>query len=452
MDTIESVIEQATALLASAAGVSELDDSRLVGMLTLAEELGRQADRIRVAVAAEVGERSRHELGSDGLSWRFGQRRPGHLIEQLTLVSAAEAAKRMRLGATVTTRRALDGHPLPPLFARVAEAFAAGKLGVEAAAQITRELGKTSGRCAPDDILHAEAVLVEGALTESADLVGMNARVWRDALDADGAEPRDEELRKRAHFHLGRERNGMTPFGGEADPVNAAKLRAMLNAYAVPGAKPCFVDDSGGSPEDPSQDDSAFEDGRTAGQRNLDVLMGVITAGMAADDSVARSRVTIVATVRAEDYESTRGVGWLDGVVEPVSSASVRELGCDADIRVLEFGPRGEVLSLGRTRRLFSPAQRIALAVRDGGCIWPQCTAPPAWCDAHHVEWWKPGGMTDVRNGALLCPAHHHLLHDSDFTLRMEHGVPRLTPPRRLDPSGRGWQVGLSRVLAPLRR
>jgi len=180
--------------------------------------------------------------------------------------------------------------------------------------------------------------------------------------------------------------------------------------------------------------------------------MGVVTAGMAADNTLSRSRATIVATVRAEDYDSGRGVGWLDGVDEPVSSASIRELGCDADIRVVGFGSHREVLSLGRTKRLFSRTQRIALAARDGGCIWPQCTAPPAWCDAHHVKWWKPGGVTDVSNGVLLCRSHHHLLHHSDFTLQMEHGVPRLKPPRRLDPSGRGWQVGRSRVSAPLRR
>lgn len=431
-------------------GVSELHDDRLVDVLALAEQLGRQADRIRVVVAAEVAERSRRELGSDGLSWRFGQRRPGHLIEQLTRISAAEAARRMRLGAAVMPRRALDGHALPPLFARVAESFAAGWIGVEAATQITRQLERVSARCAPDDILHAETVLVEGALFESADLVAMSARVWRDALDADGAGPREEELRRRAHFHLGRERNGMTPFGGEADPVSAAKLRAMLNAYTAPGSKPAFVDEFAAASGDTA--DPVFDDQRTPGQRNLDILMGVIGAGMNADDTIPRARATVVATVRAEDYESGRGVGWLDGVVEPVSSATVREFGCDADIRLLTLRHHGEVLSLGRTRRLFSPAQRLALAVRDGGCIWPQCTAPPSWCDAHHVEWWQYGGATDVSNGALLCPAHHHLLHNNDFELRMEHGTPRLIPPRRLGLLKAEWRGGRSRIVAPLRR
>src|SRR6185312_17407762 len=131
----------------------------------------------------------------------------------------------------------------------------------------------------------------------------------------------------------------------------------------------------------------------------------------------------------------------------PVSSATVREFGCDADIRLLTLRHHGEVLSLGRTRRLFSPAQRLALAVRDGGCIWPQCTAPPSWCDAHHVEWWQYGGATDVSSGALLCPAHHHLLHNNDFELRMEHGTPRLIPPRRLGLLKAEWRGGRSRIV-----
>ncbi len=118
-------------------------------------------------------------------------------------------------------------------------------------------------------------MLVESALIESTDLVGMNARVWRDALDADGAQPREEELRRRAHFHIGRERNGMMSFGGEADPINAAKLRSMPNAYTAPGSKPAFIEDPGGTASDTFKDqnfgDRAFDDQRTPGQRNPDI-------------------------------------------------------------------------------------------------------------------------------------------------------------------------------------
>jgi hypothetical protein len=118
----------------------------------------------------------------------------------------------------------------------------------------------------------------------------------------------------------------------------------------------------------------------------------------------------------------------------------------------MRLGHHGEILSLGLSRRLFTPTQRLALIVRDGGCVWPNCGAPPAWCDAHHAIPWSKGGPTDVSNGVLLCPAHHHLLHNSDFTLVMRHGIPHLIPPRRLNPTGREWRVGRSRITTVLKR
>jgi hypothetical protein len=209
-------------------------------------------------------------------------------------------------------------------------------------------------------------------------------------------------------------------------------------------------------PDDDSLPESRTLDSRTAGQRNYDILLGVITAGMTADQTTPKSKTTMVLTMRADDYSSGTGIAWLSGVQEPISANHAQELSCDADIRLMRLGEHGEILSLGlclgRTRRLFTPTQRLALTVRDGGCIWPHCTAPPAWCDAHHAIPWSRGGPTDVSNGVLLCPAHHQMLHNSDFKLTMHHGIPHLTPPRRLNPTGKQWRVGRSRITTVLKR
>jgi len=50
-----------------------------------------------------------------------------------------------------------------------------------------------------------------------------------------------------------------------------------------------------------------------------------------------------------------------------------------------------------------SPAQRKALIVRDGGCIFPGCDRPASWCDAHHIIHWLDSGPTDLWNLCLLC-------------------------------------------------
>ena len=65
-------------------------------------------------------------------------------------------------------------------------------------------------------------------------------------------------------------------------------------------------------------------------------------------------------------------------------------------------------IDLGRAKRLFTPAQRKALLIRDQTCRAEGCDIPGTWCDAHHLDPWHTGGPTDLDNGVLLCSHHHH--------------------------------------------
>ncbi|TQK30092.1 HNH endonuclease signature motif containing protein [Arthrobacter sp. SLBN-53] len=109
----------------------------------------------------------------------------------------------------------------------------------------------------------------------------------------------------------------------------------------------------------------------------------------------------------------------------PVSAATAELIGCDATLTSVIVDHAGVPLDVGRAQRLFTPAIRKALAVRDGGCAHPGCGRPVSWCDAHHIQPWSAGGTTSVDNGVLLCRLHHSLIH---------HG---------------GWQVYLGRDRHP---
>ncbi len=78
-----------------------------------------------------------------------------------------------------------------------------------------------------------------------------------------------------------------------------------------------------------------------------------------------------------------------------------------------------EPLHLGRKSRDPSVAQRRALLVRDGGCRFPTCTQR-IWVDAHHVQTWEHGGLTDIDNLVLLCRIHHRAIHRRGY--RVEAG------------------------------
>jgi Domain of unknown function (DUF222)/HNH endonuclease len=75
-------------------------------------------------------------------------------------------------------------------------------------------------------------------------------------------------------------------------------------------------------------------------------------------------------------------------------------------------GAPSQPLDVGRSSRVISPAQRSALAVRDGGCVVPDCDRPLAWCEGHHLVHWAEGGPTDLANLALVCRAHHRAVHE----------------------------------------
>ncbi len=153
-----------------------------------------------------------------------------------------------------------------------------------------------------------------------------------------------------------------------------------------------------------------------------------------------------MAVVTLDDLENCKGVAWLDDADEPISAASLRQMVCDSGYRRILLGRNGKIIGRSPLERFFSTTQRRQLAVRDGGCVWPQCTAPPSWCEAHHVVEWNHGGATVLDNGVLLCPAHHHMLHNSDFTMKMVDGRPMLLAPPWLDPDQEWRMLGRQRA------
>jgi hypothetical protein len=98
-------------------------------------------------------------------------------------------------------------------------------------------------------------------------------------------------------------------------------------------------------------------------------------------------------------------------------------------------GAPSELLDVGRTTRVVSATQRRALAVRDGGCVFPGCDRPLAWCDAHHLRHWVYGGATDLANLVLLCRAHHRAVHEGGWRIhRRADGALAAAPPHRRRP------------------
>ena len=90
----------------------------------------------------------------------------------------------------------------------------------------------------------------------------------------------------------------------------------------------------------------------------------------------------------------------------PVLREILEALTPDTELAGIVFDGAGRPLWLGRNQRLGNAAQRLAIAVRDGGC-W----APMQRCEPHHIrEWHRDGGRTDVDNLVAVCRRHHRWL------------------------------------------
>jgi hypothetical protein len=122
-----------------------------------------------------------------------------------------------------------------------------------------------------------------------------------------------------------------------------------------------------------------------------------------------------------------------------ISAEAARRLACDAGILPAVLDGRGQVLDLGRQRRLFTGPVRRALVLRDRGCAFPGCDRPPRWCDGHHILHWADGGVTDLTNSVLLCGFHHRAVHHTDWRVRINQadGLPEFLAPVLLDPAQR---------------
>lgn len=149
---------------------------------------------------------------------------------------------------------------------------------------------------------------------------------------------------------------------------------------------------------------------------------------------VAGQRPHVVVTVDLKSLEGRLGrrCELLD--VGPITPETALRLACDAGVsRVLTRGG-SEPLDVGRRTPVVAAGLRRAVVVRDGGCRFPGCGRPQAWCDAHHVTHWADGGETALGNLVLLCRPHHRAVHE-DFSVEMIDGTPVFSRPdgTRLD-------------------
>jgi hypothetical protein len=152
-------------------------------------------------------------------------------------------------------------------------------------------------------------------------------------------------------------------------------------------------------------------------------------------------RIIITQQAMTATAQGVAVAGVLDDCTTLPGWAATRHA-CDTGTSPCLLDTDGNPLDLGREARLFTPKQKLALAIRDGGCRWPGCDRPAHYCEAHHIDTWATGGTTDINRGILLCRFHHMHLHHGrwritrdgtrDFVLHPPGGAPPIVLTTRL--------------------
>jgi hypothetical protein len=233
------------------------------------------------------------------------------------------------------------------------------------------------------------------------------------------------------HLNLFSQGDGRVRVSGILDREAAAIVSAALDPLCNPSRAARTWRDV----IDDLDSDPITMDQRSYEQRRADAFVEVcklaLNTGDLPENGGHRPQITV--TVSYEQLRDQVGAASLD-TGERLTATAVRRLACDAQILPAVLGGEGQVLDVGRTRRLVTGSLRSALTLRDRGCAFPSCERQPRWTDGHHIQSWLDGGSTSLNNSVLLCGPHHRLIHTSDWQVRLgSDGFPDFIPPEHVD-------------------
>ncbi|MCY7404078.1 MAG: HNH endonuclease [Cryobacterium sp.] len=478
MNNVALELTQAAAAVAalggSSAEFSRLSDAQVLAARGPIADLLRLSNTAAALLAGTIAERSRPQWGQSGLAARQGFGNPTLMVQHATGLSRIDAGRLLAVGVlmsdTETAERlaaerlaadaARDAAPLspaPPVAplpvvlpvvlpvpwqAPIVHAVADGRVSPGVADALLRGLGTLDQAITAEKLAAALRVLLATAPGMNTEQAYKRARRLRDDLDAAGVLAREKQARDDTSWSLWRRADGMVTLHALLPPEQGELWLATYDALTSPrrgGVR--FVD-----PERAAWAQSVKDDPRTLDQIAADSFTQLLTLGADADPNTLfggrRPSVRVIVTEHNRPTIPSGGsssgksaFGYLEGNPAPVSGETIDRHLCGSGYLGILFDHTGQPLNIGRDQRLFTTAQRHALAVRDGGCRWPSCDQPPSWTETHHIEnWLTDHGLTNIDHAILLCAPHHLLLHNRGWKVLHKASQYWLQPPAEIDP------------------
>ncbi|MDZ4267987.1 MAG: DUF222 domain-containing protein [Mycobacterium sp.] len=413
----------------AACEIDLLTRSELVDALDELETLWCQLPSVRQRLLARLQvEATPQQMGAK--SWK-------EVLSVRWRISTGEAHRRLTDAAVLAPRQAVTGPSLPPALAATAVAQAHGLITGEHVEVIRKTMAKLPGFVDVPTRERIELDLVRTAVGNGPKELKDTADLTLFLLDQDGPEPDDTERARKRGVSMGKQRDdAMTDLVATLTPEARAVWEVIFAKYAAPGM--CNPDDpepcTSGTPSQAQIDN----DHRSLAQRQHDAIVAVGRIALMSGElgHLNGLPVSVIIRTTLQDLESRAGVGVTGGgTVVPI--ADVIRMAGHANHHLAVFDPAtGSALELFRAKRTATPAQRIMLIARDGGCTKPGCTVGAYGCQAHHVTAdWADGGNTNVDELGLACgPDNRSVDTDGGWATRMnERCEVEWIPPPQLD-------------------
>ena len=411
LHAIVAVVSDIRALLKGVAGVNPTfmsTDDKAAALTELVRVEGQLAE-LRMRVLADAGDLADATGAQDAAAWLAHQTR--------TRFSAARA--------DLALAHSMD-RELPVLAAGMRD----GAVTSDQAHVIRRAIDALPTSVDADTVSLAEAHLVAHAETFGPKELGRLGRRILDVVAPEIAEAAEaarladleRNAADRTRLTMRRQGDGTTRISGLLPDAVATRFATYLEAFTNPRAQ---CDETGPSADPLTRLPYPKRLGDAFGQflEALDPTRLPIHGGDATTVIVTIPLASLKAELATADLLGAGLIPGDDLTGDRITAAQARRLACTAKVLPAVLDGTSLPIDLGRAKRLFTPAQRKALLIRDQVCRAEGCDTPGTWCDAHHLAPWQSGGPTDLANAMLLCSHHHPRVHDTGFsTDRLPNG------------------------------
>ncbi|MDQ1721797.1 MAG: hypothetical protein QOI26_1531 [Pseudonocardiales bacterium] len=348
-------LSAAVSLYLEAVAAGDLSRGSDPDVLAELRELETLRRRLAVADHALITEIDRR-----GLAGRLVMPSTSAVLQGALRLSPYEARHRVAAAKACAPQATLTGEPLPAVRPRLSEAQSSGQVSSEHTRVILTALKELPATLSAEDYTLAEKHLVEAAITLRPHEVSLLGERLRAYLHPDGTLAADAEQQRLRNFVVHPNTDGSYTASGRLTPACGGQLLAWL----TPRSAPQPSDDAGPDP-------------RHHGQRMhdaLEQLAGVAIRRTELVESGAPAQVII--TMTADQLSTRQGLAETSfGQLLPVEDAL--RMADEASLHLLLRDQHGAILNHGRTKRIATRSQTLALTARDQGCTFRAATSHP---------------------------------------------------------------------------